>query len=82
MYTISRSVLHRHHLARDPFTITPAKKGPRRLAFRIRRRGFTFEGSPSLLIINPYGVWSVTRDGTSESDYGRPNKYDHIFLVC
>jgi hypothetical protein len=41
-------------------TITPACKGPRRLAFRIRRRGFTFEGSPSLLISDRYGVWSVT----------------------
>jgi hypothetical protein len=41
-------------------TITPAYKGPRRLAFRIRRRGFTFVGSPSLLIIDRYGVWSVT----------------------
>jgi hypothetical protein len=42
-------------------TITPAYKGPRRLAFRIRRRRFTFEGSPSLLIINRHGVWSVAR---------------------
>lgn len=41
-------------------TITPAYKGPRRLAFRIRRRGFTFEGTPSLLISNSYGDWSVT----------------------
>jgi hypothetical protein len=41
-------------------TITPAYKGPRRLTFRIRRRGFTFEGTPSLLISDRYGVWSVT----------------------
>ncbi|KAL6643902.1 hypothetical protein ACP70R_018668 [Stipagrostis hirtigluma subsp. patula] len=39
--------------------IMPAYGGPRRLLFRIRRRGFSFEGSPSLLISNSLGVWSV-----------------------
>ncbi|CAN6287230.1 unnamed protein product [Urochloa humidicola] len=41
-------------------SIVPLDKGPRRLAFRIRRRCFTFEGSPSLLISDRNGVWSVT----------------------
>ncbi|CAN6309826.1 unnamed protein product [Urochloa humidicola] len=41
-------------------SIAPADKGPRRLAFRIRRRAFTFEGCPSLLISDRNGVWSVT----------------------
>jgi hypothetical protein len=63
MYTISRSVLHRHHLARDPFTITPAKKGPRRLGIQNPATRIHLRGKPeptALLIINPCGVWSVT----------------------
>lgn len=40
--------------------VTPAHKGPRRLAFRIRGREFTYEGRPSLLISDHHGVWSVT----------------------
>ncbi|KAG2536104.1 hypothetical protein PVAP13_9NG157500 [Panicum virgatum] len=44
---------------RDQGSIAPPHKGPRRLAFRIRGRPFTFEGGPSLLIRNRYGVWSV-----------------------
>ena len=37
----------------------PEKNGPKRLTFRIRRRGFSFDGSPSLLIRDYLGVWSV-----------------------
>lgn len=40
-------------------SIAPPHRGPRRLAFRIRGRRFTFEGRPNLLISNRYGVWSV-----------------------
>ncbi|CAN6329498.1 unnamed protein product [Urochloa humidicola] len=38
----------------------PPQNGPKRFAFRIRRRGLTFRGSPSLLISDRLGVWSVT----------------------
>ncbi|CAL4918408.1 unnamed protein product [Urochloa decumbens] len=44
----------------DKSSIAPPYKGPRRITFRIRRRWFTFEGCPSLLISDRYGVWSVT----------------------
>ncbi|KAL6643687.1 hypothetical protein ACP70R_018453 [Stipagrostis hirtigluma subsp. patula] len=40
--------------------IIPASKGPRRLAFQLRKRGFR-SGSPSLLITNRLGVWSLAR---------------------
>lgn len=40
--------------------ITPAHKGPRQLTFRIRRREFTSEGNPSLLITDRHGVLSFT----------------------
>ncbi|KAL6847432.1 hypothetical protein ACP4OV_023285 [Aristida adscensionis] len=39
--------------------IAPSCGSPRRLLFRLRRRSFTFDGSPSLLISNRFGVWSV-----------------------
>ncbi|CAN6356596.1 unnamed protein product [Urochloa humidicola] len=38
----------------------PPQNGPKRFAFRIRRRGLTFRGSPSLLVSDRLGVWSVT----------------------
>ncbi|CAN6338656.1 unnamed protein product [Urochloa humidicola] len=37
----------------------PPENGPKRYAFRIRRRGLTFRGSPSLLVSDRIGVWSV-----------------------
>lgn len=45
--------------ARKRSIVTPPYNGRRQLAFRIRRRGFTFEGGPSLLIIDRDGIWSV-----------------------
>jgi hypothetical protein len=61
MYPISRRVLHRHHLARDP--LLPSHRATRvHDDWRSESGGevSTFEGNPSLLIIDRYGVWSVT----------------------
>lgn len=46
--------------AKKTSMVTPGHKGPRRLAFRIWGREFTYEGRPSLLISDHNGVWSVT----------------------
>jgi hypothetical protein len=46
-------------LGKNKRSVVPTCKGPRRLAFRIRRRRFTFDGVPSLLIVDRFGVWSV-----------------------
>ncbi|CAL5092928.1 unnamed protein product [Urochloa decumbens] len=41
-------------------SIVPSpENGPKRFAFRIRRRRFSFRGSPSLLVSDRLGVWSV-----------------------
>ncbi|KAL6623350.1 hypothetical protein ACP70R_033229 [Stipagrostis hirtigluma subsp. patula] len=40
-------------------SIMPSCSGPRRFPFRICRRGFSFDGTPSLLTSNCFGVWSV-----------------------
>ncbi|TVU48857.1 hypothetical protein EJB05_00138, partial [Eragrostis curvula] len=47
----------------------------RRLAFRIRRRRFTFAGAPSLLAVNRSGVWSA-----GHRRYIRRTRY-HLFCA-
>ena len=62
----------------------PPDNGPKRFTFRIRRRGFSFRGSPSLLIGDYLGVWSVTSAGractaTTSSGGPRPRQQAKIY---
>ncbi|KAL6643697.1 hypothetical protein ACP70R_018463 [Stipagrostis hirtigluma subsp. patula] len=56
--------------------IMPSCGGPRRFLFRIRRQGFSYDGSQSLVISNRFGLWSV-----GHRRYIRKTRYHRYCLL-
>ncbi|CAL4949593.1 unnamed protein product [Urochloa decumbens] len=51
--------LRKQQCGRKSSIAPPPENGPKQFTFRIRRRRLTFRGSPSLLVSDHVGVWSV-----------------------